>query len=518
MAKRKEEELTYLAPEKNNKTILGTLVGPCADIINPTRNGRGYKEELWEKVFNSDIVKEHFSAGGIFGELGHPAERSETDMEKIAICMKEPPKKGKDGLLIGKWDILDTPNGRILKTLVDYGYKIGISSRGTGDIISDDDGNEQVDSDTYDFQAFDVVLLPAVKAARLTPVVESFGNKTFKQALNEALDKSTDKEKQIMTETLNNLDIKIDVIKEEVKEEIKDEKHDESIPEKVGDKTEDKDSKETNEAIDNGSIELIKSLQETVKAKAESDAKILELQNKLAVSDAKVSKIEEELSRYKSVTIRLSATAKDAKESLKQVSELTERLEEKEKIVKSQRERIQKLIESRKTSENVIKESVSKKELEINKLNESLTTLRTENTNSSKKIQELTESIKILQKTSDTVKTELTEKITKTEKQLERYKRMANDTVKRYIESKAIMLGVTSNEIKNRLSETYTIDDVDRVCEDLKTYSINIGKLPFSIDRKVKVKVTESKKDMLRPDTGMDDEVDDSLLSLANLK
>ena len=41
-----------------NPAILGTLEGPCADIVNPTRNGRKYSEELWEKVFSDPIVEE----------------------------------------------------------------------------------------------------------------------------------------------------------------------------------------------------------------------------------------------------------------------------------------------------------------------------------------------------------------------------------------------------------------------------------------------------------------------------
>ena len=45
--------------EKQRRGILGRLYGPCADIINVTRNGRRYGDELWEKVFNeNEIVKE----------------------------------------------------------------------------------------------------------------------------------------------------------------------------------------------------------------------------------------------------------------------------------------------------------------------------------------------------------------------------------------------------------------------------------------------------------------------------
>lgn len=500
MAK-KEEQLTYVAPDRDNKTVLGTLVGPCADIINPTRNGRGYSEELWEKTFNSEIVKEYFENGGIPGEIGHPSDRTETMMEKIAVMMREPPKKGKNGLLEGRWDILDTPNGRILKTLVDYGYKVGISSRGTGDVYSDENGNEQVDSDTYDFQAFDVVLLPAVKAARLSPVTESLKSKTLKQALTEALELSSEEDRKLMTETLENLNIDYSSSKES-----------DNIL------TDNKDKVESNEAVDDGSAELLKSLQEAVKSKADADAKLLELQNKLAVSDAEVSKINEELSRYKATTIRLSTLAKESKELKKTVSKLEETIEVKTKVIKNQRVKISKLDESIKGSEISLQESVSKKDAEIKTLKESLTTLQTENSKVNQTIQMLNDSIKQLKESVEADKEELTTKLTKSERLHERYKKVANDTVRRYIESKATMLGVSVNEITNKLGSTYTVDDIDNICEDLQSYALNISKLPFNVDRKVKVKVTESKKEFLKPDSGMDDEIDDSLLTLANLK
>ena len=79
---------------KDGKPILGTLEGPCADFIDSTRNGRMYDEDLWEKVFNDPIIKEQLEAGGIPGELDHPADRTETDSSKIAIMMPEAPKKG----------------------------------------------------------------------------------------------------------------------------------------------------------------------------------------------------------------------------------------------------------------------------------------------------------------------------------------------------------------------------------------------------------------------------------------
>ena len=100
MAKTKVEELQLndtIKTSGKGEAILGVLEGPCADFLNPTRNGRMYDESLWEKVFNNPIVNEYFECGGIPGELDHPADRLETCSEKIAIMMPEKPKKDSNG-------------------------------------------------------------------------------------------------------------------------------------------------------------------------------------------------------------------------------------------------------------------------------------------------------------------------------------------------------------------------------------------------------------------------------------
>lgn len=200
--------------EMEQRGILGRLVGVCADFASPTRNGRKYPEKLWENIFNSDIMKERIANGVCFGELGHPPDREETDMEKICICMPEEPKKGPDGKLRAVFDILDTPNGRILKSLCDYGSTLGISSRGSGDLEVDFDGQESVNPDTYNCEGFDIVLLPGVKDARLQYVTESLDktryNKTLRQKLQESVDKETEDHKKAMLESLNTLGIDLD--------------------------------------------------------------------------------------------------------------------------------------------------------------------------------------------------------------------------------------------------------------------------------------------------------------------
>ena len=189
--------------EKASRHILGRLYGPIATTKEKTRNGRGYNKELWERALADEIFREKVANKSLFLELGHPLDREETDMEKVCACIPEMPKIV-DGDLYAYVDILDTNNGRLLKTLCDYGFIPGISSRGSGDIMS----NDEVDPETFFLETWDIVQLPAVKKARLS-MCESLGKKTLTMALRESMENASDKEKAEMKDTLNNLNISL---------------------------------------------------------------------------------------------------------------------------------------------------------------------------------------------------------------------------------------------------------------------------------------------------------------------
>ena len=167
--------------KKPRKGCLGHLEGVCADYKNPTRNGRLYPLPLWEKVFNDSIFKESLENHTLFGELDHPEDRFEPLMSKACIVMTDYTIDEEKGLIYGGFDILDTPDGRILKSILDYGSVVGVSSRGQGDIIESADG-EMVDENSYEFACFDVVSTPAVEKAR-QKVTESMKKKSFKESV-----------------------------------------------------------------------------------------------------------------------------------------------------------------------------------------------------------------------------------------------------------------------------------------------------------------------------------------------
>ena len=476
---------TELTPEEKEKRgILGRLYGPCADILNPTRNGRLYPDEAWEHVWNNELVKESFENGGIFGELDHPVDREEICSEKIAICMPERPKKDKDGHLIAYFDILDTPCGRITYQLAKYGYKLGISSRGTGELITDDEGNEIVDPESYDFTCFDIVITPSVKDARLTMSEGLDKNKlALNKALTESLAQSNEDERIVMENTLR--DLHIDYTQSQ--EEVVDNKLIEAAQKLNNVKT---------EAVNDGSEEMLKSLQEALKEKTRLEAEVKSLQEQLAVGNTKVDKLNEDLEHYKDATIRLGTLAKKSKDLVKEVNSLKEQ------------------IKTNKNSDSTsLTESISKKDAEIKSLKENADNMKAEY---EKQLSELNEKYNTLSSNSKDIELRM-KKMTSLK---ENYKKLAFNTVNRYIESKAAMIGVKPEEIKNKLSKSYTVKDIDDICESLQEYNLNMSRLPIELQRNNirKISFKESKNDNLKVSSMFDDTVDDDLLSLAKLK
>lgn len=194
-----EEEMTA-------RHILGRMYGPIASCVESTRNTRLYNRELWERALQDEIFLEKVATKALFLELGHPADREETDMKQTCACIPEVPKIVGDDLC-AYVDILDTPNGRLLKTLVDYGFVPGISSRGSGDVMD----NNQVDPETFFLETWDIVQLPAVKKARLNicESLDSDGAK-LKKALVESYKAAKEEDKDTMKKALENLNIDIE--------------------------------------------------------------------------------------------------------------------------------------------------------------------------------------------------------------------------------------------------------------------------------------------------------------------
>lgn len=499
-----KNNLSYTT-ETKRKGVLGTLEGICADCIHATRNGRLYPNEVWEVAFNDPIVQEHFKAGGIFGQLGHPKEDQSENEEfnSIAICMPEPPKKRADGKLVGRWDILDTPNGRILKCLCDYGYKIGISSRANGDVDTDWEGNESVLPEGFEFKAFDAVLLPAVKEARLNLIAESVNkDKSFKRALKESIDSSNDVDKAVMIQTLDDLGI----------EYIEPSENEEGVNDEIAVNNQD-------EVADNNGMDLVDNLQAALKEINDLQLQLLELNEKISVSDAKEMRLENQINKLQLALKKERDSAKRAEAMKSQLLTMKEQLEN--SVVEQQRQK--KLAESYKAKlsevrneSNTLNESANNDKKIINSLQKKIKSLQESSVAKENEDAQLIESLQNqiieLKKDSQIKNSQYTKKLNESKEQITKYKKLAKNAVDSYIDCKANALGISVDSVKSRLNESFTLSEVDEVFENLRGYNLNISKLPFQLNSVKKVSMKENLQQ--RALTNPDDVVDKDLLDL----
>ena len=153
--------------------VLSTVEGPFMDINDENRNTRVYSRSLIEnKIIKLPYTQEMMKYKTLLGEGRHPKDRYEIWATEASHSITDLWISDDGKQLMGRADILDTPTGRVIQTLVDYGSTMGISARATGKVIKKD-GKFYVDEETYNFKTFDFVTNPGFESARLVPVNES---------------------------------------------------------------------------------------------------------------------------------------------------------------------------------------------------------------------------------------------------------------------------------------------------------------------------------------------------------
>ncbi len=161
------QDVDYLVEEteggKKDYKIKGIFMQ--ADVKN--RNGRVYPMEVLQKEVNR-YNKEYIREKRAFGELGHP-DGPTVNLERASHMITKLYPDGKD--FIGEAKILKTPMGEIVKSLMDEGAKLGVSSRGMGS-LDQKNGANYVRNDFYLATAADIVADPSAPNAFVEGIME----------------------------------------------------------------------------------------------------------------------------------------------------------------------------------------------------------------------------------------------------------------------------------------------------------------------------------------------------------
>ena len=127
-----------------------------ADMKNG--NGRKYPYKILKREMDNydHVVKDNRACG----ELDHP-DSSVVELKNASHMIKEAHMEG--NVVYGTVEILNTPSGKILQSLVESGVTLGISSRGVGSTKSQ--GDMQIVQDDFQLICWDFVSEPSTPGA-----------------------------------------------------------------------------------------------------------------------------------------------------------------------------------------------------------------------------------------------------------------------------------------------------------------------------------------------------------------
>ncbi len=134
----------------------------------------------------------------VLGEVDHP-EGLNINLDRVSHMMTNMWMEDQNGY--GKMKILPTPMGQLVKTMLESGVKLGVSSRGSGEV------NESGDVSGFEIITVDVVAQPSAPGAYPTPIYEHLmnargGYKAYELA---QATKHDDKAQKYLKESLINL-------------------------------------------------------------------------------------------------------------------------------------------------------------------------------------------------------------------------------------------------------------------------------------------------------------------------
>lgn len=163
--------------ERNGGKLI--LKGPIQKSNTLNQNGRIYPKNILEReIMNyQKLIQENRA----MGECDHP-DSSVVELKNVSHIVKEAYMQG--DVVYGSIEILDTPSGKIIQSLIESGVTLGISSRGVGS--TQKQGSTQIVQDDFQLICFDMVSEPSTPGA----FVMREGKEINKNELNKFFNKS----------------------------------------------------------------------------------------------------------------------------------------------------------------------------------------------------------------------------------------------------------------------------------------------------------------------------------------
>lgn len=160
-------EIKFIIEGKgNNKKMFIEGIFLQGDICN--RNGRMYPMETLSREVKR-YTESFINKGRALGELGHP-DGPTVNLDRVSHKIVSLTAEGNN--FKGKAQLLETPMGKIAKSLISEGVTLGVSSRGVGSLKMTNEGHKVVGEDFMLATAADIVADPSAPDAFVQGIME----------------------------------------------------------------------------------------------------------------------------------------------------------------------------------------------------------------------------------------------------------------------------------------------------------------------------------------------------------
>jgi hypothetical protein len=156
------------APDGSGKSLY--MKGICIQGNQRNANERVYPTREIARAVNT-ITEQIKNGQSVLGEVDHPDDLK-VNLDRVSHMIQHMWMDGDDGY--GKLKILPTPMGQLVKTMLDAGVKLGVSSRGSGN-VNDHTGHVS----DFEIVTVDVVAQPSAPNAYPTAVYEGLMNMKY---------------------------------------------------------------------------------------------------------------------------------------------------------------------------------------------------------------------------------------------------------------------------------------------------------------------------------------------------
>jgi hypothetical protein len=168
-------EMIKESRDQNSGKVVMKGILQKADTLN--QNGRIYPTSVLEREVRN--YQKFIVENRALGELDHP-DSSVVNLKNASHLIREAYLD--KGTVFGSVEILETPSGKILQSLIESGVKLGISSRGVGSTKKQ--GDYHIVQDDFQLICWDFVSEPSTPGAFMLPEGKTINQNELRSIFN----------------------------------------------------------------------------------------------------------------------------------------------------------------------------------------------------------------------------------------------------------------------------------------------------------------------------------------------